>query len=238
MQKSSAKKINVVVTPSMNSKEDIHIDFQVPMENIQVIPNGIDCNIFCPLPHILSKKNRLITTASADVPLKGLDFSLEAIARLKLEYPDIHLMVIGSPRKEGHTERLLKKLELENHVSFRTNLTKEEITQEYAQSKAAIVSSLYEGFGFPVGEAMACATPLVATNVASIPEITGSFAQLIKAENADEIYKGIKNIFQNPQKYKIQAELGREHIIENFNWINIGRAYEKLLYQTIDEFKC
>ena len=133
---------------------------------------------------------------------------------------------------------MLEKLELENHVSFRTNLTKEEITQEYAQSEAAIVSSLYEGFGFPVGEAMACATPLVATNVASIPEITGSFAQLIKAENADEIYQGIKNIFQNPQKYKIQAELGREHIIENFNWMKIGRAYEKLLYQTIDDFKC
>jgi glycosyltransferase involved in cell wall biosynthesis len=133
---------------------------------------------------------------------------------------------------------MLKKLELENHVSFRTNLTKEEITQEYAQSEAAIVSSLYEGFGFPVGEAMACATPLVATNVASIPEITGSFAQLIKPENTDEIYQGIKNIFQNPKKYKIQAELGREHIIEHFNWMKIGRAYEKLLYQTIDDFKC
>ena len=238
MQKSSAKKINVVVTPSLSSKEDIHIDFQVPMENIQVIPNGIDCDIFCPLPQILSKKNRLITTASADVPLKGLDFSLEAIARLKPEYPDIQLIIIGSPRKGGHTERMLKKLELENHVSFRTNLTKEEITQEYAQSEAAIVSSLYEGFGFPVGEAMACATPLVATNVASIPEITGSFAQLIKPENTDEIYQGIKNIFQNPKKYKIQAELGREHIIEHFNWMKIGRAYEKLLYQTIDDFKC
>ena len=238
MQKSAAKKINVVVTPSMNSKKDIYIDFQVPMENIQVIPNGIDCDIFRPLPQILSKKNRLITTASADVPLKGLDFSLEAIARLKFEYPDIHLIIIGSPRKEGHTERLLKKLELENHVSFRTNLTKEEITQEYAQSEGAIVSSLYEGFGFPVGEAMACATPLVATNVASIPEITGSFAQLIPAEDAEAIYLGIKNIFQSPQKYKIQAELGREHIIENFNWTKIGHAYEELLYKTINDFKC
>ncbi|MDA9068493.1 glycosyltransferase family 4 protein [Gammaproteobacteria bacterium] len=238
MQKFSAKKINVVVTPSMNSKEDIHIDFKVPMENIQVIPNGIDCDIFCPLPQIPSKKNRLITTASADVPLKGLDFSLQAIARLKREYPDINLMVIGSPRKEGHTERLIKKLKLQNHVSFKTNLTKEEITREYAQSEVAIVSSLYEGFGFPVGEAMACATPLVATNVASIPEITGSFAQLIPAEDSDAIYQGIKNIFQDPQKYKVQAGLGREHIIENFNWKKIGRAYEALLLKTIDNFKC
>jgi len=238
MQKKVAKQIKVVVTPSLNSKQDIHHDFKVPMQNIQVIPNGIDFNTFCSLPNIVPSAHGVITTASADVPLKGLDFSLHAIARLKSEYPDINLTVIGSPRAEGHTERLLKKLKLEEQVSFKTNLTKEEITHEYAKSSVAVVSSLYEGFGFPVGEAMACATPLVATNVASIPEITGSFAQLIPAEDAEAIYQGIKNIFQSPQKYKIQAELGRQHIIENFNWTKIGHAYEELLYKTINDFKC
>ena len=238
MQKKVAKQIKVVVTPSLNSKQDIHHDFKVPMQNIQVIPNGIDFNTFCSLPNIVPRANGVITTASADVPLKGLDFSLHAIARLKSEYPDINLTVIGSPRAEGHTERLIKKLKLEEQVSFKTNLTKEEITHEYAKSSVAVVSSLYEGFGFPVGEAMACATPLVATNVASIPEITGSFAQLIPAEDAEAIYQGIKNIFQSPQKYKIQAELGRQHIIENFNWTKIGHAYEELLYKTINDFKC
>ena len=238
MQKKVAKQIKVVVTPSLNSKQDIHHDFKVPMQNIQVIPNGIDFNTFCPLPNIVPRVNGVITTASADVPLKGLDFSLHAIARLKSEYPDINLTVIGSPRAEGHTERLIKRLKLEEQVSFKTNLTKEEITHEYAKSSVAVVSSLYEGFGFPVGEAMACATPLVATNVASIPEITGSFAQLIPAEDAEAIYQGIKNIFQSPQKYKIQAELGRQHIIENFNWTKIGHAYEELLYKTINDFKC
>ena len=238
MQKKVAKQIKVVVTPSLNSKQDIHHDFKVPMQNIQVIPNGIDFNTFCPLSNIAPRVNGVITTASADVPLKGLDFSLHAIARLKSEYPDIKLTVIGSPRAEGHTERLIKRLKLEEQVSFKTNLTKEEITYEYAKSSVAVVSSLYEGFGFPVGEAMACATPLVATNVASIPEITGSFAQLIPAEDEEAIYQGIKNIFQSPQKYKIQAELGRQHIIENFNWTKIGHAYEELLYKIINDFKC
>ncbi|MDA9676095.1 glycosyltransferase family 4 protein [Pseudomonadota bacterium] len=238
MQKKVAKKIKVVVTPSLNSKQDIHYDFKVPMQNIQVIPNGIDFNTFCSLPNIVPRVNGVITTASADVPLKGLDFSLHAIALLKSEYPDINLTVIGSPRAEGHTERLIKRLKLEEQVSFKTNLTKQEITHEYAKSSVAVVSSLYEGFGFPVGEAMACATPLVATNVASIPEITGSFAQLIPAEDAEAIYQGIKNIFLSPQKYKIQAELGRQHIIENFNWTKIGHAYEELLYKTINDFKC
>ena len=238
MQKKVAKHINTVVTPSLNSKQDIHQDFKVPISNIQVIPNGIDFDTFCSLPNIVPRAHSVITTASADVPLKGLDFSLHAIARLKSEYSDIKLTVIGSPRPGGHTERLIKKLKLVNQVFFKTNLTKAEITHEYAKSAVAIVSSLYEGFGFPVGEAMACATPLVATNVASIPEITGSFAQLIPAEDEEAIYQGIKNIFQSPQKYKIQAELGRQHIIENFNWTKIGHAYEELLYKTINDFKC
>ena len=155
MQKKVAKEINVVVTPSSNSKQDIHKDFKVAISRIKVIPNGIDFNTFCPKPNIVPSPNQIITTASADVPLKGLDFSLHAIARLKYEYPDIKLTVIGSPRAEGHTERLIKKLKLVEQVSFKTNLTKEEITQEYAKSSAAVVSSLYEGFGFPDGEAMA-----------------------------------------------------------------------------------
>ena len=85
---------------------------------------------------------------------------------------------------------------------------------------------------------MACAIPLVATNVASIPEITGAFAQLIPAEDPDAIYQAIKNIFQNPQKYKLQADLGRQHIIDNFNWKKIGHAYETLLIKTIKDFRC
>ena len=81
-----------------------------PCKIFKLFPNGIDFNIFCPYPNIVPRDNGVITTASADVPLKGLDFSLHAIARLKSEYPDINLTVIGSPRAEGHTERLIKKL--------------------------------------------------------------------------------------------------------------------------------
>ena len=108
------------------------------------------------------------------------------------------------------------------------------VSSKYVKS---VREDLYS-VGFPVGEAMACATPLVVSNVASIPEITGPFAQLIMPADADAIYRGIKNIFQNPEKYKIQADLGRQHIIEYFNWRTIGLEYEKLLYKTIDKFTC
>ena len=236
MQKRVAKQLKVISTPSMSSKKDITEDFKVSSERISVIPNGIDFNIFTPMLKINRIPKQLITTASADVPLKGLDFSLQAVAQLKDEYPDIKLVVIGDPRTDGHTERLIHDLKIEGHVSFKTNLSKSEIAYEYAHSSIAIVSSLYEGFGFPVGEAMACGIPLIASNVASIPEITSSYAQLIPSENSDAIVQSIKNVFVNPHKYNLQAEQGREHIISNFNWSKIAERYEDLILKTIKNF--
>ena len=76
--------------------------------------NGLDTEEFSPIKESVRDLNRLITTASADVPLKGLDYSLKALKILKKDNPNIHLIVIGSPKKGGHTERLIKELNILN----------------------------------------------------------------------------------------------------------------------------
>ena len=238
MQKKVAPQINVISTPSLNSKNDIEKDFNVIKENIFVIPNGIDHIKFSPKNHIERIPGQLITTASADVPLKGLDFTLQAISQLKKDYPTIRLIVIGAPRPGGHTERLIQKLNIEANIIYKTNLTKEEIAMEYAHSNIAIVSSLYEGFGFPVGEAMACSIPLIATNVASIPEITSTYAELIPERDSKSIERAIRNILLDPFTYQNRANEGRKHIINNFDWEKIAQSYENLIYQTMEKFKC
>ena len=236
MQKKVAPLLKVISTPSTNSKNDIAIDFNVSKKKIAVIPNGIDHIKFSPKKEINRNPGQLITTASADVPQKGLDFTLKAIYQLKEDFPKIRLIIIGAPRSGGHTERLIQKLNLEANIVYKTNLTKEEIAIEYAYSNIAIVSSLYEGFGFPVGEAMACSIPLIATNVASIPEITSNFAELIPEKDPKSIEQAIRKIFLNPSKYQIRADAGRMHIIENFDWQKIAKQYESLIYQTIEKF--
>ena len=238
MQKRVSPKLKVISTPSHNSKKDIVKDFGVVERNISVIPNGIDHKSFTPMQDIKRIPTQIITTASADVPLKGLDFTLHAVARLKEDFPELRLVIIGAPRSGGHTERLIKRLQIDQNILFKSNLTKNEIAIEYAKSSVAIVSSLYEGFGFPVGEAMSCAIPLIATNVASIPEITQSFAELIPAENADAIELAVRNIFKKPEKNQLRADASRMHIIENFNWQKIAKLYEDLIYRTINEFQC
>jgi len=239
MQKKVAPCIKRIITPSKSSKKGIVDEFNCNKANITVINNGLDTNEFSPVNEVKRNEYRLITTASADVPLKGLDFSLKALKKLKKDFPNIHLIVIGLIKKGGHTEKLIRKLGLENDVTFKSNLTKNEIKDCYSKSSIAIVSSLYEGFGYPVIEAMSCEIPLIATNVSSIPELTSEFAKLVDPKNEEMIYQSVKDILSEYDKYKKIAIKGRQHVIKNFNWIKITDEYENAIFETIKNYeKC
>ena len=236
MQKKVAPSIKRIITPSISSKNGIIKEFKCEKENISVINNGLDSTEFSPINNFPRNKFRLITTASADVPIKGLDYSLKALKILKKDFPKIHLIVIGKIKNNGHTQRLIKKLKLEEDVIFKSNLSKLQIRELYASSSVAIVSSLYEGFGYPVIEAMSCEIPLIATNISSIPELTSNYAKLIEPKNEEMISNSVKEIFLDYSKYKEIARYGRQHIIKNFNWIKISKEYEKIILNTIEEF--
>ncbi|MDA9353599.1 glycosyltransferase, partial [Gammaproteobacteria bacterium] len=116
-------------------------------------------------------------------------------------------------------------------------LTKDEIAKEYAKSSISLVSSLYEGFGYPVIEAMSCGVPLIAANTSSIPELVDEFAILIPAQDSKTQIDSIKSVIKNYGHYKDIAEKGREHIINTFNWLKITEEYEKTIFKTIEDFK-
>lgn len=239
MQKRVAPKIKNIITPSSNSSQDIAKDFRCNESNITVIHNGLDVNIFVPYEDIKRDPLKLITTASADVPLKGLDYTLTALSILKNEFQNMNLTVIGKLKKDGHTSRLIERLGISDSIVFKTNLTKKEIAEEYAKSSVAIVSSLYEGFGYPVIEAMSCSTPLIAANTSSIPELIGNYATLIPPKDSTSLANSIKLIINNYDKYKSISNKGRDHIIKNFNWLKITDEYEDSIYKAIDEHnKC
>ena len=237
MQKKVAPKLKTIVTPSKSSKNGIVGEFNCKSSNITVINNGLDYEEFAPISNIERNKNRLITTASADVALKGLDFSLKALKLLKKNNPKIHLIIIGAPKKNGHTEKLIKKLNIEDNVIFKKNISKEKIRELYSTSSIAIVSSLYEGFGYPVIEAMSCEVPLIATNISSIPELVRSYGILIDPQDEKKLSFNIEKVLNNYDDYKDNAIKGRQHVIETFNWSKITAEYEKILYKTIEKFK-
>ncbi len=237
MQIKVAPKLETIITVSKSSKNGIIKEFKCNKNKISVINNGLDTNEFSPIPVSKRNKNRLITTASADVPLKGLDYSLKAIKILKEKYPDIHLIVIGDVKKGGHSERLIEELGIKENIFFKKNISKAKICELYSSSSIAIVSSLYEGFGYPVIEAMSCEVPLIATDVSSIPELVGNFAKLIKPKDSKQISDAVIEILSDYENYKVIAENGRQHIIDKFNWPKITRQYEEVILRTIQNYK-
>ena len=237
MQKQVAPKLQNIITVSQSSKKGIIEEFNCKKNNILVINNGLDTEDFSPIEGSVRDLNRLVTTASADVPLKGLDYSLKALKILKKDNPNIHLIVIGSPKKGGHTERLIKELNIQDNVFFKKHISKEEIRKLYSASSVAIVSSLYEGFGYPVIEAMSCEVPLIATNVSSIPELVQKYAILIDPKDENLLSHKIKNVLSNYDEHKKTAIQGRQHIIKTFNWSKITNEYEKTIFKVIENFR-
>ena len=236
MNKKVAPKLKKIITPSVNSKKDIALDFKIDPKRIDVIPNGLDLTIFKKNNGLERERFKIVTVASADIPLKGLDTTLKAISLILDKYPNIKLSVVGNPRENGHTERVIRQLNLTNHISFKTNLSKEEVAYEYQSSSLAIISSLYEGFGFPAAEAMACGTPIISSNSSALPEIIQDFGQLYEPSNSVALRDCIGNFYLNRSSYNDLAKKGSLYANETFNWQKIALDYEEQFLETIEKF--
>jgi glycosyltransferase involved in cell wall biosynthesis len=237
MQKFVAKRLKKIVVPSNSSMDDIKNEFQVKENKMKRVMNGIDLKVFYPDSKIQKIPFKLVTVASADVPLKGLDYLLKALSGLVKVYPDISLSVIGEQKTGGHTERLIKKLNLEKRVNFFSNLTQEELRITYCRAELAIIPSLYEGFGFAAIEAMACGVPLISTSGGALPEVIKDAGIIIPPKNVKEIYNSIDLLLSSPDKAKDFAEKALKRANSKFSWEAVAKKLEKVYFKEIEIHK-
>jgi glycosyltransferase involved in cell wall biosynthesis len=219
MQARVARQMPRIVVVSENSIKDIHDDFGVAYDRMRLVPVGVDPELFRPLPDVARVPGRLITTASADVALKGLAYLLEALAKLRTER-DVTLTIIGRP-KEGKSADLIDKLGLRDVVSFVSGVTDERIVELYAEAELAVVPSLYEGFSLPAIEAMATGTCLVATDGGALPEVTGRDGDTVlscPAGNVDALAATIRRGLDNPALRERVGAAGRVRVVERWSW--------------------
>ena len=120
-----------------------------------------------------------MATASADAPLKGLRYLLKAYARLLLDYPELELLLVSKPHPGGKTEALVNSLGIAKRVKFVSGISTEQMVHYYAEATIAVVPSVYEGFGLPAGEAMACGVPVVSTDGGALPEVVGNAGVIV-----------------------------------------------------------
>lgn len=235
MQKNVVQQLHHVITVSHQSQRDIAAAFARPAENIQVIPNGVDTSIFTPLDNIARIPFRLITTASSDQPLKGLSVLLRALAQLRSEFPALQLIVIGKLKENGETEKELQALNLQNAVQFKSGISNQELVEEYAQASIAIVPSLYEGFGLPAAEAMACAVPLICSDGGALPEVVGDAASLVRAGNVDDLQNALRELLNDEKAREQLGVQGRAHILQQLSWDCVGKKMERYYYHVLQQ---
>lgn len=233
MQKSVVQRLDHVLTVSQQSQQDIAEAFDRPLAKITIIPNGIDTEIFRPLPDVQRKNWQIITTASSDQPLKGLSVLLNALAQLRGEFPQLRLLVIGKLKLDGVTEKELNALQLADCVEFKTGISTEQLVHEYAESKIAVVPSLYEGFGLPAGEALACGIPLICSDGGALPEVVGSAAFMVKAGDVAEVANALRTLLTNEAMCEQLSIAGREHSLQHLSWQVVGEQLSDYYRQII-----
>ena len=236
MQKRVAPKLNKIICVSAPSKEDIVKEFLVEDNKIEVILNGIDINRFVPSPSDSVKANRIITTASADIPLKGLKYLIQALPEILKSFPKTTLTVIGKAPSNSEVSRLISNLDLKEIISFKSGISENEIVDLYHTSEVAVIPSLYEGFGFGAGEAMACGVPLISTHSGGLKEVVGDCAIKILPSSADEIEKAVINLFNNQEKRKELSAKGRQRMETKFDWKIAASSYESSFQEVIESF--
>ena len=236
MQKFVAKRLNKIVVPSRSSILDIKNEFKVDEAKMERVMNGIDLNVFYPDPKIPKIKQRIVTVASADVPLKGLDYLLKALAKLVQTYPNISLSVIGEQKRGGHTERLISKLNLNERIKFFSNLNQDDLRKIYCESEIAVVPSLYEGFGFAAIEAMACGIPLVSSSGGALPEVIKDAGIIIPPKDSEEIFNSIKLLLSSPDISDNLIAKALKRVNSKFSWNVIAEKLEKIYQKEIENF--
>lgn len=223
MQKQVARTLPYILTVSECARRDISRDFTIPRERFRIVPNGINTDLFYPLPDVQRDSHRIIVTNSADTPLKGLVYLLHAIAEIRRRRP-VRLVVIGQPKPNGTIERLVRKLNLADQVSFTGRISSAAFVREYARAGMAVVPSVYEGFGLPAGEAMACGVPVIATTGGALPEVVGDAGVLVPPRDTPALTVAIEDLLDHPAKAATLGQRGYQRVQAHFTW---QRAAEK-----------
>ncbi|WP_307795499.1 glycosyltransferase family 4 protein [Actinacidiphila acididurans] len=236
MQKRVARRLPSVVTVSGTSREEIIEDLGVRPERIRAVPIGADARLFTPDPSVPVVPGRIVTTSSADVPLKGLVFLIEALAKVRVTRPAAHLVVVGTRPASGPVADAIEGHGLGGAVEFVKGISDDELVRLIRSAEAACVPSLYEGFSLPAAEAMATGTALVATTGGAIPEVAGPDGETCLAVppgDAGALAAALDRVLGDPELRARLGAAGRARVLERFTWARAAESTVEVYREAI-----
>ena len=229
MQAVVSKRLDHIITVSEDSKRAINRDFGVPFAKQTVVYNGIDRDVFRPLPGVKKKKGKIIFVGNVEDGKKGFAYLLKAMPRIDGR---VTLTAVdgGAPHRKV-TDRLMGTLGLEGRVEFTGKTSTEELVRHYSESELAIVPSVYEGFGLPAAEAMSCGVPVISSDGGALPEVVGDAGVVVPARDFEAIADAVNGLLADQNRMREMGRAGIERVKEHFNW-------EKAVREIIRVYRC
>jgi glycosyltransferase involved in cell wall biosynthesis len=233
MQEWVAPRLDMIITGSDASARSVVEAFGFPPEHIRAIHDGVETDVFRPIEGIARKQNSILFVGNSEDRNKGIIYLLKALRRLRGEVP-FHLTVVHPPASKG-APRLVQQLGLHGRVTFLEQLTRDELVFQYNRHQLLVSPSLYEGFGLPAAEALACGTPVVSTTAGALSEIVehGVSGLNVPPGQVEPLAAAIRTLLEDPQRCREMGENGARRIRERFNWRSTAEEtlalYEEVL---------
>jgi len=206
------------IATSQNTKKDLIDRFNISPEKIEVIYEGVS-DRFKPGKQ---KKQNFVLAVSTLEPRKNFVRIIQSYINLREKFSAAEdLIIVG--KKGWHFKEILNiPPEYESHIDFTGYVSENKLIELYQTAKIFVYPSLYEGFGLPVLEAMACGCPVITSNVSSLPEVAGDAAILVDPYNTDALTDAMHKVLTNENLRERLAVMGLERA-KKFSWERCAR---------------
>ncbi|HEX73968.1 MAG TPA: glycosyltransferase family 4 protein [Dehalococcoidia bacterium] len=214
------KRASHIIATSQTTRNDLIAYLKIPDDRISVIYNGLDHSIFKPYKVGILDKPYILYVGS-ERPRKNLDRLIEAFAVVRKEFPELLLVKVGvAGRAQEYRQEIMRKLEslgIIQAVIFVEYVSELDLAYYYSSAALLAYPSLYEGFGFPPLEAMACGCPVVTSNTSSLPEVVGKAGIMVNPYDTDSLVEAMQQVLTDSKLRDDMVRKGLEQA-KKFSW--------------------
>lgn len=222
------------------TRQDIISLYQIPPEKISVIFNAVEPHFkpITPTQELFTKYNipnvPYIITVGTVQPRKNYSRLVKALAQLRTKH-DIHLVVVGGNGwLEDEFYATIRNTKMTDYVHLTGFVADKELPALYTGAQMMVFPSLYEGFGIPILEAMACGVPVVSSNTSSLPEVAEDAALLIDPYSVDEIHNALERVITDQNLCKTLIQSGLKQALK-FTWEQSAKQLLGLYGQLLED---
>ncbi len=215
-----------------------------PLTKCVTVPNGLDIEDWTPIPdgrlfrrrYRMDDDEKMILYTGRLADNKGLEHLVDASYDVVARYPEAKFVIVGEDW--GVLKRLKKKIwanNLDDYFEFTGHIDSYELFKSgYAAANVFVLPSEWEAFGIVLLEAMACGTPIVASDVGGIPDVVGDIGRIFKYGDTRALAENIIDILDNEEQEREKSIQGRAKVIEQFTWSAVVDRLEAIYGSLVD----